>query len=208
MHHATWIATRPARPAVRFACAITEIDGRSALACGGYHGRIQVRDLHSGEVLRTFNARPGMIGRLAALAQGRSPILVSAPLSELVQAWDLGSGSGSADPLCTIDLGTQVTALAADPSGDLVAIGTAKGFVVLRFRPRASGGRTTVLGRASTTGIAEPASHNPEAGGGAGETCLRSDDRFWVVPSQFGCPRWSCGSHLACAGGGVDSART
>jgi hypothetical protein len=79
-----------------------------------------------------------MIGELAVLAQGRSPILVSAPYhTGIVQAW--GLGSESADPLCTIDLGTQVTALAADPSSDLVAIGTAKGFVVLRFRPRASG---------------------------------------------------------------------
>jgi WD40 repeat protein len=127
-------------PDESLSCAITEIDGRVAIACGGYHSRIQVRDLHTGEVLRTFSGHPGMIGRLAVLAQGRSPILVSAPHdyhTGLVQAWDLGSGG--ADPLCTIDLGAQVTALAADPSGDLVTIGTAKGFVSLRFRPRASG---------------------------------------------------------------------
>jgi WD40 repeat protein len=118
-------------------CASTEIDGRAVLACGSYHGQIQVRDLHTGEVLRTFSGHPAMIGKLAVLAQVRSPILVSALWDEyagLVQAWDLGSGR--ADPLCTIDLGAHVTALAADPSGDFVAIGTAKGFVVLRFRPR------------------------------------------------------------------------
>jgi WD40 repeat protein len=128
-------------PNGNLSCTITEIDGRAALACGSYDGQIQVRDLHGGEVLRTFSGHPAMIGRLAVLAQGRSPILVSALYDEyagLVQAWDLGSGG--ADPLCTIDLGAHVTALAADPSGDLVAIGTAKGFVALRFRPRASGG--------------------------------------------------------------------
>lgn len=119
-------------------CAITEIDGQAAVVYGGYHGEIQVRDLHSGEVLRTFSGHPEMIGKLAVVAQGRSPILVSAPYhTDIVQAWDLRSES--ADPLCTIDLGTQVTALAADPSRNLVAIGTAKGFVVLHFRPRASG---------------------------------------------------------------------
>jgi WD40 repeat protein len=123
-------------------CTTTEIDGRAVMVYGGYHGQIQVRDLHTGEVLWTFSGQRQirMIGKLAVLAQVRSPILVSAPDDDytgLVQAWDLRSGS--ADPLCTIDLGAQVTALATDPSSDLVAIGTAKGFVVLRFRPRASG---------------------------------------------------------------------
>jgi WD40 repeat protein len=130
-----------AEPDGSLSCTITEIDGRAAMAYGGYDGQIQVRDLHAGEVLRTFSGHPAMIGKLAVLAQVRSPILVSALYDQyagLVQAWDLGSGG--ADPLCTIDLGAHVTALAADPSGDLVAIGTAKGFVSLRFRPRASGG--------------------------------------------------------------------
>src|SRR5262249_11799523 len=120
---------------------IAEIDGRATLVCGGDHGEIQVRDLHTGELLRTFSDHPERISELAVLAQDRSPILVSAPhdySTGIIQAWDLGSES--ADPLCTIDLGAQVSDLAADPSGDLVAIGTAKGFVVLRFRPRASGG--------------------------------------------------------------------
>jgi WD40 repeat protein len=119
-------------------CAVAEIDGRAILACGGYDGEIEVRDLRTGEVLRMFSGHPEMTGRLAFLAQGRSPLLVSAPYATytgIVQAWDLGSESS--DPLCTIDLGTQVTALAADPSGDHVAVGTAKGFVVLQFRPRA-----------------------------------------------------------------------
>jgi len=74
------------------------------------------------------------------LAKSSWPILVSKLhdyYTGLVQPWDLRSGS--VDPLCAIDLGAQVTALAADPSSDLVAIGTAKGFVVLRFRPRDSG---------------------------------------------------------------------
>jgi WD40 repeat protein len=120
--------------------AFAEVNGRPAVAHGGYSGLIQVRDLDTGNVLRTFIGHPEMIFRLEILAQGRSPVLISAPHNNhtgFVQAWDLGGGTG--EPLCTIDLGAQVTALAADPVGDVVAVGTAKGFVALRFRLRASG---------------------------------------------------------------------